>query len=137
MVLCKKYILSTQITKIIPNIHSDELDLMDTWKAMEQLVVLGLTRMIGVCNFNVDQLNYLINNCWIKPVVHSMECSPSFRQPDLLQFCKEQKIKVFANEPFQCTPFSKGPKFLFDKGVEKIALKHNKTTSQIVLRYLV
>lgn len=45
-----------------------DVDILDTWRAMEKLVELGLTKSIGVSNFNSEQLSRLLANCKIKPV---------------------------------------------------------------------
>lgn len=55
---CSVYILS---------ICSD-VDYLDTWKAMEKLVDLGLAKSIGISNFNSQQIDRLLANCRIKPV---------------------------------------------------------------------
>lgn len=47
--------------------HSD-VDYIDTWKAMEKLVDIGLVRSIGISNFNSQQIGRLLANCRIKPV---------------------------------------------------------------------
>jgi aldehyde reductase len=38
------------------------VDYIDTWKAMEKLVDAGLTRSIGVSNFNAHQIDRLVAN---------------------------------------------------------------------------
>lgn len=45
-----------------------DIDYLDTWGAMEKLVDLGLTKCIGVSNFNEEQLTRLLANCKIKPI---------------------------------------------------------------------
>ncbi len=47
----------------------ENVTLIDTWRAMEELVKEGLVRNIGVCNFNVAILRDLVNASTIKPSV--------------------------------------------------------------------
>lgn len=105
---------------------------------MEALIPLGLTRMIGVSNFNFEQLKYLLSNCWIPPVVNQVECSPRFRQSGLIKYCQKRDVKILAYEPLgRVDTSSKTPSFLFDAKVMEIAKKHDKTPAQIILRYMV
>lgn len=47
----------------------DNVPIIDTWKAMEQLVKKGLVRNIGISNFGVSLLRDLLNSCEIRPSV--------------------------------------------------------------------
>ena len=51
-----------------------DIDYLDTWRAMEELVNEGLVKYIGVSNFNVRQLKRLMENCRIKPVNLQVQC---------------------------------------------------------------
>lgn len=114
--------------------HSDKIDIIDTWKAMEMLVTIGLARTIGVCNFNSKQLEYVLSKAWIPPVVNQVECSPRFRQPELLKFCNHRGVKVIAYEPLGRID---APDFLKDPKIKEIAEKYFKTPAQVILRYMV
>lgn len=46
------------------------VDYVDTWRAMETCVRKGLTRSIGVSNFNSYQLQRILDICSIKPVTN-------------------------------------------------------------------
>lgn len=46
------------------------VDYIDTWKAMEELVTAGKVRTIGVSNFNSEQLKRLNELATIKPAVN-------------------------------------------------------------------
>lgn len=46
------------------------VDFVDTWKEMEKAVDDGLTKSIGISNFNKHQMQKLLANCRIPPAVH-------------------------------------------------------------------
>lgn len=112
---------------------SDAVDIVDTWRAMEKLVDLGLTRSIGLSNFNSEQVDRILSMARIKPVTNQVECSPLLNQKKLITFLKERNITLTA----YC-PLAKGKApFYDDARVAAIAEKYNKTSAQIALRYLV
>lgn len=45
-----------------------DTDYLETWRGMEECVRLGLTRSIGVSNFNIKQLTRLLGAAKIPPV---------------------------------------------------------------------
>lgn len=105
---------------------------------MEKLVELGLVKSIGLSNFNSEQVDRVVNESKIKPVSNQVECSPHLNQKKLTAFCKERSISVIGYSPLgQANAVKKIPTFLFGPETKKIADKYNKTSAQIVLRYLV
>ncbi|KAJ8936536.1 hypothetical protein NQ314_012276 [Rhamnusium bicolor] len=52
-----------------------DVDYLETWEGMEECVNLELTKSIGVSNFNKEQIDRLVKNCTIKPVVNQIEVS--------------------------------------------------------------
>ena len=54
------------------NIVSSDVDYVDTWKAMEECVELGLTESIGVSNFNSEQIQRVLDVATIRPVVNQV-----------------------------------------------------------------
>ena len=54
-----------------------------TWQKMENLVDLGLTKSIGISNYNVENMINILSICKIKPVVNEVEFNPYFYQKDL------------------------------------------------------
>mgnify|MGYP005861212913 CR=1 FL=1 len=59
---------------------------MKTWRQMERLVDLGLTRHIGTSNMTVPKLRLLLRDARIKPAVNEMELHPHFQQKELFEF---------------------------------------------------
>ena len=66
---------------------------MRTWRQMEALVDLGLTRHIGVSNMTIPKLELLLRDARIRPAVHEMELHPHFQQPELFAYVREQGIE--------------------------------------------
>ena len=48
------------------------VDHVETWRAMEKCVELGLVRSIGLSNFNSQQIQRILDNYKIKPVVNQV-----------------------------------------------------------------
>ena len=67
---------------------------VETWKAMEQLVDEGLTKSIGLSNFNRRQVNEILQIPGLKhhPAVLQNESHPYLHEKDLRDFCRINKI---------------------------------------------
>lgn len=110
---------------------------------MEECVKLGLTRSIGVSNFNSKQLTRLLDSASIKPVINQIEVHINLTQKKLREFCASKGIAVTAYSPFgapgRCTGFQPpGPDVnLKAPQVTKIAEKYKKSNAQVALRFLV
>lgn len=48
------------------------VDYLDTWKGMEGVLNKGLTKNIGVSNFNSEQITRLLKHCKVKPVTNQV-----------------------------------------------------------------
>lgn len=109
-----------------------DVDYLETWRAMEKLVDLGLVKSIGLSNFNSEQVDRVVNESRIKPVSNQIECSPILNQKELTAFCKERSVAIVAYCPLAAQQVLRER-----DDVKQIAAKYNKTTTQIGLRYLV
>lgn len=120
--------------------EEDSIPIEETWKAMEQCVKLGLTRSIGLSNFNSEQVERIMKVAEIKPVVNQVECHPYLNQKKLTAFCKERSIVMTAYAPLgsPSRPWASPdtPELLQDPRLLSFAEKYKKTPAQIILRYL-
>lgn len=103
----------------------------ETWKAMEYLYESGLVKAIGVCNFKVNQLESLIENAKIKPMINQVEFHPGVMQKEILEFCKRNSILVEA-----WSPLGSG-KLIKKEQLKEIASKYNKDVAQICIKWCI
>ncbi len=101
------------------------------WLEMEELLKAGYVRSIGVCNFHEKHFEKLAHIQNINPVVDQIEVHPRFHNDGLIDYCIKQNIQVVAWSPFGGT----GARMLQNTVLLRIADKHKKTSSQIVLRW--
>ena len=67
---------------------------MSTWRQMERLYDMGLTRSIGMSNMTIPKLDAVLPLCRIKPVLLEAELHPCFQQPELFEYCKRSDIML-------------------------------------------
>lgn len=72
----------------------EEIPLIDTWQAMEQLKAKGLTKHIGVSNFNIPKIQGLIDAGGSVPEMNQVESHPLLAQKELLEFCKSMRFCI-------------------------------------------
>ncbi|KAL5103681.1 15-anhydro-D-fructose reductase [Taenia crassiceps] len=116
----------------------DEVDLLDTWKAMENLVTLGLCRYVGVSNFNSTQLQRILSNCRIPPAMLQIESNATFPNQSLIDFSHSRGIPVTAYYALGCPylHFKRGVLPLMEQPlILELAKKYCKTPAQIALRH--
>ncbi|AST90161.1 aldo/keto reductase [Sutcliffiella cohnii] len=103
---------------------------VDTYKALEKLYHDGRVKAIGVCNFEIEHLERLLNECEVTPVLNQIECHPYLSQNELKEFCEKHNIFVEA-----WSPLEQGGEVLKDEVVQQIAEAHQKSPAQVVLRW--
>ncbi|XP_077025657.1 aldo-keto reductase family 1 member C1-like isoform X2 [Tamandua tetradactyla] len=120
----------------------DTVDLCDTWEALEKCKDAGLTKSIGVSNFNHRQLEMILNKPGLKykPVCNQVECHPYLNQRKLLDFCKSKDIVLVAYSALGSHREKKwvdqnSPILLDDPVLCDLAKKHKRTPALIALRY--
>ena len=104
---------------------------IDSWKQMEELYKKGYARAIGVCNFKQHHFEELFKKAEIKPMVCQIESHPLFNQNEMLQYCIENQMQMMAY-----TPTGRMDKRIRESNtLNAISSKHNKTVTQIIIRW--
>nr|XP_055210026.1 1,5-anhydro-D-fructose reductase isoform X3 [Gorilla gorilla gorilla] len=112
-----------------------DTDFLDTWEAMEDLVITGLVKNIGVSNFNHEQLERLLNKPGLrfKPLTNQIECHPYLTQKNLISFCQSRDVSVTAYRPLGGS--CEGVDLIDDPVIQRIAKEHGKSPAQILIRF--
>jgi 2,5-diketo-D-gluconate reductase A len=106
-----------------------EVDYVDTWKAMEDLLDNGAVRAIGVSNFEPEHLQRLLGEGSVVPATNQIEIHPYLTQDALRDFDRAHGIATEA-----WSPIAQG-KVLDDEAIVAIASAIDRTPAQVVLRW--
>lgn len=115
-------------------IYDEGITLMDTWRAMEDLVDRGLCKAIGLSDVSLEQLRQVTEQARIKPSVVQLESHPYLPETEILDFCNLNGLVMLA-----FAPLGHGikPGVLADPVVLAIANRVNKTPAQVLLAWAV
>jgi len=111
--------------------------LMDTWKALEKCVEAGLTKAIGLSNFNSEQIKLIMAEGTVKPAVLQVEIHPFFSNDKLVKFAQSQNIAVTAYSPLGSGVEIAGEKVIDNAKLKEVGAKYEKSAAQIVLAWLI
>lgn len=115
-----------------------EVNPKNTWRAFEKLVHDKLVRAIGVSNFNSHQVDYILSIAKIKPVINQVEIHPNLSQLKLINFLKSRNMLATAYSALGRPHSVNDTDMAFrNPTVQKLALKYQKTSAQILLRFVV
>lgn len=101
----------------------------EAWRALETLYKEDRVKAIGVSNFHIHQLEELMKDADITPMVNQVEYHPLLTQNDLQNYCKDHNIQLEA-----WSPLMQG-KLLDHPTLVEIASKTEKTVAQVILRW--
>ncbi|MCV9387060.1 aldo/keto reductase [Reichenbachiella ulvae] len=80
-------------------IDLSQLTLEETWGGMEECVLAGLTKHIGVSNFSKKKIKGIQKVAKIPVEFNQIEVHPYLQQNELLKFCQKENIIVTAYAP--------------------------------------
>ena len=102
---------------------------LQAWKALVEFYKAGKIRAIGVSNFEKEDIENLINNSDVKPMVNQILTHISNTPFELIKYCQDNNIVVEAY-----SPIAHG-EMLKNKELETMAKKYNVSVAQLCIRY--
>ena len=113
-------------------IYDKGVTLLDTWRAMENLIDHGKCRAIGLSDITLDGLLPIYESARIKPAVVQVESHPYLPETELLEFCKKNGIVLLAFAPLG---HGMKPGLLEDPVISAVATRVGKTPPQVLLAW--
>ena len=99
------------------------------WRALEDAYKEGKLKAIGVSNFQVEDLESLMETAEIKPMVNQILLHISNTPLELVEYCQKHGIAVEAYSPIAHGEILNQPE------IKAIADKYNVTVPQLCIRY--
>ena len=129
------------IDKTMERLDTDYIDLLllhqpagnyiEGYRQMEKAYKEGKVKAIGLSNFDMKQMQEILDMCEVKPAVLQTEVHPYSQEKELKEFLKKEEIVIQA-----WYPLGHGDKALIQEPLfVKLGEKYKKTSAQIILRW--
>ena len=115
-------------------IYDSGVTLIETWRALEDLVDGGQCKSIGLSDISLEKLKEIVAVARIKPAAIQVESHPFLPEWELFDFCKEHGIVIQAFAPLG---HAIDPKVVDDPVITSIAQRIGKTPAQVALAWAV
>jgi len=99
------------------------------WRALEEAYNEGKLKAIGVSNFQIEDLESLLETAKVKPMVNQVLCHISNTPLELIEFCQKSNIAIEAYSPIAHGEILNQPE------IKAIADKYGVTVPQLCIRY--
>ena len=115
-------------------IYDPGVRLIDTWRALEQLVDEGHCKAIGLSDVTLEKLKEIVEAARIKPAVVQVESHPYLPEWELLDYCRDNGIVLLA---FAALGHGMEPNLLEDPVITAIAQRLDRTPAQVALAWAI
>ncbi|WP_339228836.1 aldo/keto reductase [Oceanobacillus sp. FSL K6-2867] len=103
---------------------------VEAWQALIDAKKWGLIRSIGVCNFLPEHIERLEKETGVKPSMNQIELHPFFNQEQQRKWHQDNHVQTQS-----WSPIARANDVLQNEVLQQIANNHNKTVSQVILRW--
>ncbi|PMD67976.1 aldo/keto reductase [Companilactobacillus nuruki] len=104
---------------------------IEAWRAMEEIYKSGRVKAIGVSNFNVHDLENVMKDATVNPMVDQIQYYVGFTEPKITEFAKKNNILVEAYSPLATGGL------INNEDVLEIAKKYNVSVPQLALKFVI
>ncbi|MED4226413.1 aldo/keto reductase [Neobacillus cucumis] len=111
-----------------PNPRQDTY--VEAWQALIDAQKWGMIRSIGVCNFLPEHIERLEKETGVKPSMNQIELHPYFNQESQRRWHEKHHIITES-----WSPLARANEVLENDTLKQIAEQHNKSISQVILRW--
>lgn len=101
----------------------------EVWRALEDAYRVGKLRAIGVSNFLKEDIDNILTDCKVAPMVDQVLCHISNTPMDLIEYCRSRDILVEAYSPIAHGEVLREPK------IAAVAAKYGVSVAQLCVRY--
>lgn len=102
---------------------------LEAWRALEEAHAAGKIRAIGVSNFERTDLDNILDNAGVKPIVNQVLAHVGNTPFDLIDHCKNKGVLVEAY-----APIAHGA-VLNNQGLDAMAKRYGVSIAQLCIRY--
>lgn len=99
------------------------------WRALEEAYNEGKLKAIGVSNFQIEDIESLMETAKVKPMVNQILCHISNTPLELIDYCQKNDIAVEAYSPIAHGEILSQPE------IKAIADKYGVSVPQLCIRY--
>ena len=99
------------------------------WRALEDAYKEGKLKAIGISNFQIEDIENLLETAEIKPMVNQVLCHISNTPLELIEYCQKNAIAIEAYSPIAHGVILNQPE------IRAIAEKYNVSVPQLCIRY--
>ena len=104
---------------------------IEVWRAMEEFYETGKTRSIGISNFNVKDIDAILENSRIKPMANQIKLHIGHPQLEITEHCRRNGILVEGYSPLATG------RILINTHIALIAEKYGKSVPQLSVLSLI
>lgn len=103
---------------------------LEVWRALEEAYKAGKLRAIGVSNFLQDDLDNILDNCSVKPMVNQILAHISNTPLDLIEYCRKNGVLTEAY-----SPIAHG-EALKNRLISELAAKYGVSAARLCIKYV-